>query len=408
MEFFFQAFTLSFVYVIIGHEVIVLVRSNEDFRLKRLHDACFKDLTGKRFGRLTVTAFAYMSGKVSFWKCRCDCGNDSVVRGVCLSNGHTKSCGCLHKKALLKDLTGKKFNQLTVLSYAYKKGKHHYWNCRCDCGNDVCVNGTYIRSGNTKSCGCAKRKLHLGQRKYDLTGIRFGFLTAISPENHSNWDCICDCGNHKLVKSSDLIRGFTTSCGCKSNNFCGSTNEREIYEFVRDLLPSAVITKAKILGSGTRKKEIDIFIEEIKLGIEYNGDAFHTSENSRFGQNKDKYYHQDKFLSARNQGIHLITVFEKDFATNKESVLGMIRDCILGTVTHEAPNSKFVYTDNDFDDGVWLYSYGYTIYKQEEPKYYINGDYKVYRCGRTIWKKDNTEVTDEIANRLISTVEHRD
>ena len=80
----------------------------------------------------------------------------------------------------------------------------------------------------------------------------------------------------------------------------------------------------------------------------------------------------------------------------------------MGRIVHDEPTTEFVYTDNDFDDGVWLYNYGYSIYKQEEPSFYINGKYKIYRCGRTIWKKDNTEVTGEIANRLISTVEHRD
>lgn len=387
--------------------MIIILRNNEEFRLKRLRDACFKDLTGKRFGRLVVEQLDYTANKVSFWKCRCDCGNEKTIRGACLTTGHTKSCGCLHKKALLKDLTGKKFNYLTVISYAYKKGKYHYWNCVCDCGSEVCVNGTYLRSGNTKSCGCAKRKMHLGQRKYDLSGMRFGFLVALSPRNHSSWDCVCDCGNHKLVKSSDLIRGFTTSCGCKSNNFCGSVNEREIYDYVQALLPNTDIIKAKILGTGKRKKEIDIFIKDLNLGIEYNGDAFHTSENSKFGLNKDKYYHQDKFLSARSQGIHLITIFEKDFVTNKEEVFARIKNYVLGRIVHDEPTTEFVYTDNDFDDGVWLYNYGYSIYKQEEPSFYINGKYKIYRCGRTIWKKDNTEVTDEIANRLISTVEHR-
>ena len=56
----------------------------------------FKDLTGRRFGRLTVIRRAE-NGKnyQTKWLCRCDCGNEvSVYRGN-LKRGHTKSCGCL-------------------------------------------------------------------------------------------------------------------------------------------------------------------------------------------------------------------------------------------------------------------------------------------------------------------------
>lgn len=53
------------------------------------------DLTGQRFGRLTVVR---KSGKDNFrnstWECICDCGNSSIVSSVNLRNGNTKSCGC--------------------------------------------------------------------------------------------------------------------------------------------------------------------------------------------------------------------------------------------------------------------------------------------------------------------------
>ena len=61
------------------------------------------DLTGQRFGRLVVLERAEdnitKSGKkVKCWKCLCDCGNKKIVRQGGLRNGHTQSCGCLHKE----------------------------------------------------------------------------------------------------------------------------------------------------------------------------------------------------------------------------------------------------------------------------------------------------------------------
>lgn len=63
----------------------------------------FIDLTGEKFYKLTVINRAeskrQKSGKlVTYWNCKCDCGNLTQVRGCDLRNGHIKSCGCLQKK----------------------------------------------------------------------------------------------------------------------------------------------------------------------------------------------------------------------------------------------------------------------------------------------------------------------
>lgn len=58
------------------------------------------DLTGKRFGRLLVIAKDGHKGKSVAWLCKCDCGEDVVVRGNDLRRGVTQSCGCLHSEVL--------------------------------------------------------------------------------------------------------------------------------------------------------------------------------------------------------------------------------------------------------------------------------------------------------------------
>mgnify|MGYP006055992023 FL=1 len=59
----------------------------------------FKDLTGQRFGYLTVIKKAgkNKSDKI-LWLCKCDCGNEKICIGNDLITGRTKSCGCLRKK----------------------------------------------------------------------------------------------------------------------------------------------------------------------------------------------------------------------------------------------------------------------------------------------------------------------
>ena len=55
----------------------------------------FIDLSGQRFGLLTVTSRApNKPGGRAMWNCKCDCGHDAVVQAANLRNGHSRSCGC--------------------------------------------------------------------------------------------------------------------------------------------------------------------------------------------------------------------------------------------------------------------------------------------------------------------------
>ncbi len=59
------------------------------------------DITGQKFGRLTVTAVAKRAspGKPgTVWECLCDCGQITKAVAGNLKNGHTKSCGCLQRE----------------------------------------------------------------------------------------------------------------------------------------------------------------------------------------------------------------------------------------------------------------------------------------------------------------------
>lgn len=55
-----------------------------------------KDLTGQRFGRLTVLEVHDITNRGAHWKCLCDCGNTHIVQSGHLSFGSIKSCGCGH------------------------------------------------------------------------------------------------------------------------------------------------------------------------------------------------------------------------------------------------------------------------------------------------------------------------
>lgn len=116
----------------------------------------FVDLTSRTFGRLTVTRRVENRGRHVYWACRCTCGALTEVKGDHLKSGATRSCGCAFTGSLLVDLTGQRFSRMTVLRRAPNRGHHVYWVCCCDCGNLREVAGEHLKSGRTASCGCLK------------------------------------------------------------------------------------------------------------------------------------------------------------------------------------------------------------------------------------------------------------
>lgn len=184
------------------------------------------DLTGQKFGRLTAIKPVVVNGYRK-WLCVCDCGNIKTVTAGSLRSGGTKSCGCLSKEFL--DLTGEKFGRLTVESINKEKTKNGYihWNCVCDCGNKVIVSTSNLTnkdvSKRVQSCGCLKRESSSQRFSSKLEGMKFGKLTVLyrtgtqiqgNGDKKSYWHCRCECGTEVDVIGKNLLNGNTQSCGC--------------------------------------------------------------------------------------------------------------------------------------------------------------------------------------------------
>ena len=181
------------------------------------------DLTGQRFGRLTVIERAPNRKKSTMWKCACECGNVTTVCGEDIKNGKSLSCGCLKREKSLSrafDLTGKRFGRLEVISRAPNRGPRAFWNCRCDCGRESVVATWQLTSGKTNSCGCLRSDTHPSTefKALDWSGKRVGSLTVIERvQNRGNrvfWLCQCDCGQFYEVASDSLANGPAQRCVC--------------------------------------------------------------------------------------------------------------------------------------------------------------------------------------------------
>lgn len=121
----------------------------------------FLDLTGNKYGRWTVLE-RDMTKKGTRWICICECGNKKSINPTVLKNGHSQSCGCLWKENVIKDridIVGERYGKLLVIKKIDNKG---YWECLCDCGNKKIIYAPVLYCGAVKSCGCLKKEMMSG------------------------------------------------------------------------------------------------------------------------------------------------------------------------------------------------------------------------------------------------------
>ena len=125
-----------------------------------------ENLKGKKFNNIEVLyPCGYNTDKRVMYVCKCFCGNYFLASGKNIKNGTTKSCDCLRNKRVIEanisrtdDIIGKTFGLLTVTEFSHfgkKNDKHSvsFYKCKCSCGRECIKQATYLRCGDTKSCG---------------------------------------------------------------------------------------------------------------------------------------------------------------------------------------------------------------------------------------------------------------
>ena len=301
-----------------------------DWQLKRY--------ANKKFGKLLVECPVWVDGLVTppdstnaIWLTHCDCGNDYCVSMQRirkeLKKGLTPDCGCGEREAWSSKYIGKTYNQLTIIARDEEyKNSHNfvnanaYYKCRCICGKIITARITAIVNNEVKSCGCLKEqqeKINLIPNKMkDLTGQKFGLLTALFPskKNEYWWHCQCDCGNIVDVRGTCLTRGDTRSCGCISI----SSGEEQIMKILKEnniqfLYDSPLFKDLKLPSGGIGRYDfilLDKNFHPYRL-IEYDGkqhffpiDYFGGEES--FIQQKQRDERKNEYCKEHNIPLYRI------------------------------------------------------------------------------------------------------
>lgn len=109
------------------------------------------------------------------WVFKCDCGNYTVFHTDNVTCQGVVTCGpaCIYKKRKTHELLNKKFGKLTVVEkIGPNKFGYMQWKCKCDCGNTTVVIGKYLESGRIASCGKCPDRLHSNGNNYINTWLR--------------------------------------------------------------------------------------------------------------------------------------------------------------------------------------------------------------------------------------------
>lgn len=150
-------------------------------------------------------------------KTQCDCGSISEISTPlpAIKCGHIKSCGCLkfNNPLNFEDLTGKKFGRLTVIKRDLerdiserKQNKNRvHWLCKCDCGNTTLssVNAYLLKNGYTQSCGCyASEQIAKRNKKHSTktNNIKVNCNNTVTIFDDKNNECLIDEGDYSVLK----------------------------------------------------------------------------------------------------------------------------------------------------------------------------------------------------------------
>lgn len=266
------------------------------------------DLTGQKFNSLTVISLdiEYKGrDREKHWLCKCDCGNPNLKSIRGSSLKNGHSKTCGECK--FYNILNKKFGRLTIRA---RQGE--YLICDCDCGEtDVKVARGHLMDGHTQSCGC----LNLSKAEEKMLGKRFGKLVVLEStkgrtyKQNIIWKCQCDCGNIAYADTDVLVKGEKSSCGCL-------TQSKGEY-FIENLLKENNLNYQKeysfkdLVSLNGSKCRFDFYISNSYI-IEFDGEQHFNFKSS--GWNTEEHFiklRENDLLKNQfcfNKGIPIIRI----------------------------------------------------------------------------------------------------
>jgi hypothetical protein len=207
----------------------------------------------------------------------------------------------------------------TILAEEYKGANKKHLIKNNSCGHtyesfiDPVLNNL---KGKRLSCPvCEKHSKHIDiERVQKEISEKAPTLKLISTDytgTHNHLQVKCKkCDNTYPVSRTNILSGK----GCPFCAGLDSKLEIELKEFVKKHYSKKIIFNKKFKNNEKKVYELDIYIPDLKLGIEFNGLYWHSDTF------KDKNYHINKTLFFKDLGIRVIQIFEDEWLSNRNIV----------------------------------------------------------------------------------------
>jgi hypothetical protein len=197
----------------------------------------FKNIEiGDVFGEWTVINNTKINKKVL---CVCSCCTENMVNVFNLHRGISTSCGCIQAnnhfvKNQYTDLgneiiIGNTYNKWTVLEQV--KSSSYLCECSCTHRTRQILRRSELLGDFRLGCKkCRRFRYKKCKLRKDIIGQTFGYLTIVSYDEEKTKEkgrvfinVKCKCGNEFSVEKNSVIRGKTSSCGCKKHEYVDLT-----------------------------------------------------------------------------------------------------------------------------------------------------------------------------------------
>lgn len=190
-------------------------------------------IPGKKYGNLTVLSYSWPkpNKRTRGVRVKCSCGHEFECTINTLTHRNVPCCpGCQKKYKV-----GEQYGHIKILSYL-----NGVFKAKCKCGLIREVGYDAIVRGRFHTCKFSPKKPRKTLEK--LEGRKYNRLKVINLHHRDKngrryWDCLCDCGSTAIVSTDKLKKGSTKSCGCYNKDRDSEPGEfglRKIFRRTRD------------------------------------------------------------------------------------------------------------------------------------------------------------------------------
>lgn len=201
-----------------------------------------------------------------------------------------------------------KYGKAHPLQVSEVREKRKNTNIKKHGAEEVLSTNSAVRQ--TITLDIAKNKLFSRLTSFDTVTPLFSKDAIVNAKSLYSWQCnVCKC-----VFTDHLFCGNIPKCQ-KCFPRSSSTGEKELYDYIATLLPNEEIKQRFKINS----TEIDVYIPNLKTGIEFNGIYWHSEK-----MGTPKYYHKNKKDFCHNLDIKLLQFWDYQWIHKKEIVKSII------------------------------------------------------------------------------------